>query len=99
MKNYIEDAKEGFFFDKSASSTFNANAARMMVSVLACNIVNFSKQIALPKCESSLRVSTSLICLFKVTIRVVHTGQRVRLRLSFMIFQKARKLVFFWAYE
>src|SRR5699024_11721419 len=32
MENYIKEAKTGFFFDKTDSSTFNANAARMMRS-------------------------------------------------------------------
>ncbi len=43
MENYIKEAKAGFFFDKTDSSTFNINAARIMVSVLAYNIVNVSR--------------------------------------------------------
>lgn len=82
MENYIKEAKEGFFFDKTDSSTFTANAARMMVSVLAYNIINFMKQIALPKTETGLRVSTLRIRLFKVAARVVFTGRRIQLRLS-----------------
>lgn len=82
MENYIKEAKEGFFFDKTDSSTFTANAARMMVRVLAYNIINFMKQIALPKTETGLRVSTLRIRLFKVAARVVFTGRRIQLRLS-----------------
>lgn len=82
MENYIKEAKTGFFFDKTDSSTFNANAARMMVSVLAYNIVNFLKQLALTKHDSGLCVSTLRIRLFKVAARVVHTGRRIQLRLS-----------------
>ncbi|MEK1299951.1 IS1380 family transposase [Limosilactobacillus fermentum] len=82
MENYIKEAKTGFFFDKTDSSTFNANAAPMMVSVLAYNIVNFLKQLALTKHDSGLCVSTLRIRLFKVAARVVHTGRRIQLRLS-----------------
>ncbi len=82
MENYIKEAKTGFFFAKTDSSTFNANAARMMVSVLAYNIVNFLKQLALTKHDSGLYVSTLRIRLFKVAARVVHTGRCIQVRLS-----------------
>ncbi len=54
----------------------------MMVSVLAYNIINFMKQIALPKTETGLRVSTLQIRLFKVAAAFVFTGRRIQLRLS-----------------
>lgn len=82
MENYIKEVKEGFFFDRTDSSTFNANAARMMVSVLAYNIINFLKQFALPKQHANLRISTLRTQLLKVAVHVVHTGRRIQLRFN-----------------
>ena len=82
MENYIKEAKAGFFFDKTNSSTFNANAAHMMVSVLAYNIVNFMKRLAFPNREGGLCIDTIRLQLFKVAVRVVHTGHRIKLRFS-----------------
>ncbi|SER99689.1 Transposase DDE domain group 1, partial [Pediococcus ethanolidurans] len=48
MENDIKEAKEGFFFDKTNSTGFIENHARMMLSVLAYNLVSLFKQLSLP---------------------------------------------------
>lgn len=45
MENYIKEAKNGFYFDKTDSPTFIENHARMIVSLLAYNIVNFMRTL------------------------------------------------------
>ncbi|MBR3120171.1 MAG: transposase [Oceanobacillus sp.] len=47
MENYIKVEKHGFFLDKTDSSGFRENQARMMVSLLAYNIVNFLHTLCL----------------------------------------------------
>ena len=49
MENYIKEAKNSFFFDKTDSPRFIENDARMMISVLAYNIVNFLRTICFEK--------------------------------------------------
>ncbi|MFL2100777.1 transposase [Desemzia sp. FAM 24101] len=48
MENYIKDAENGFYFDKTNSSSFLENNAHMMVSLLTYTPINFMKQICLP---------------------------------------------------
>ena len=38
MENFIKEAKNGFYFDKTDSPSFLENHARMMVSLLAYNL-------------------------------------------------------------
>lgn len=66
MENFIKEAKTGFYFDKMASTHFVENTARMMVSVLAYNLVSFMKQLALPRQGAGLQISTLRLWLFKV---------------------------------
>ena len=56
MENFIKEAKNGFYFDKTDSSSFLENHARMMVSLLAYNIVNFMKTVCLPAKEAAFQV-------------------------------------------
>ena len=49
MENYIKEAKNSFFFDKTDSPEFTENHARMMVSVLAYNLFNFLKTCCFDK--------------------------------------------------
>jgi len=41
MENYIKEAKNSFYFDKTDSPRFIENSGRMMISLIAYNIVNF----------------------------------------------------------
>jgi len=40
MENYIKEAKNGLFFDQMNRSSFHANEAKVMISVLAYNLIN-----------------------------------------------------------
>lgn len=54
MENYIKVEKHGFFLDKTDSSGFRENQARMMVSLLAYNIVNFLHTLCLSGQEDGI---------------------------------------------
>lgn len=82
MENYIKEAKNGFYFDKTDSSTFLENHARMMVSLLAYNLVNFMKTICLPVKEAAFQVDTLRLRLFKVAGKLVRSGRKLFLKTS-----------------
>lgn len=81
MENYIKEAKAGFYFDKTDSSSFVANHARMILSLLAYNLVSFLKQL-LPAAQVGLSVDTLRLRLFKIAGEVVHSGRKIQLKLS-----------------
>lgn len=82
MENFIKESKNGFSFDKTDSSTFLENHARMMVSLLAYNVVNFMKTLCLPEKENQTQVGTLRMRFFKVAGKVVKTGRKLFLQLS-----------------
>lgn len=66
MENYIKEAKNSFFFDKTDSPEFTENHARMMVSVFAYNLFNFLKTCCFDKKWRGLQVNTIRLRLFKI---------------------------------
>ncbi|KRN43640.1 transposase DDE domain protein [Pediococcus damnosus] len=82
MENDIKEAKEGFFFDKTNSTGFIENHARMMLSVLAYNLVSLFKQLCLPPQHVSVRVGTLRLWLFKIAGKLVRSGRKLYLKLS-----------------
>lgn len=82
MENDIKEAKEGFFFDKTNSTGFIENHARMMLSVLAYNLVSLFKQLSLPPQHASVRVGTLRLWLFKIAGKLVRSGRKLYLKLS-----------------
>ncbi|ANJ69830.1 hypothetical protein FBA2_07530 [Latilactobacillus curvatus] len=82
MENDIKEAKAGFYFDKTDSSHFIENEARMMLSVLAYNLISFMKQLALPKQHTGSRIGTLRLRLFKMAGKLVHGRRQLRLKLS-----------------
>lgn len=82
MENYLKEAKSGSYFDKTYSPRFLKNQARMMVSVLAYNMVNFMRTLCFTKETKGFQVSTIRLFLFKVAEKLVHSGRKNFLRLS-----------------
>ena len=82
MENYIKEAKNGFYFDKTDSSGFLENQARMMVSLLAYNLINFMKSICLPVKEAAFQIDTLRLRFFKVAGKLVHSGRKRFLKTS-----------------
>ena len=82
MENFIKEAKNGFYLDKTDSPSFLENHARMMVSLLAYNIVNFMRTLCFTKASAGMQVDTIRLRLFKVAGKLVRTGRRLLLKLS-----------------
>ena len=82
MENYIKEAKNSFFFDKTDSPRFIENEARMMISLLAYNLVNFLRTLCFEPKSKGLQVDTIRFRLFKVAGKLVSTARQVYLKLS-----------------
>ena len=82
MENYIKEAKNSFFFDKTDSPEFLENEARMMISLLAYNLVNFLRTLCFEPKSKGLQVDTIRFRLFKVAGKLVSTARQMYLKLS-----------------
>lgn len=82
MENFIKEAKSGFYFDKTDSPLFLENHVRMMISVLAYNLVNFLKTIAFEKLNQRMTIHSIRVKLLKVAGKLVQSGRQVYLKLS-----------------
>lgn len=54
----------------------------MILSLLAYNLVSFLKQL-LPAAQAGLSVGTLRLWLFKIAGKVVHSGRKIQLKLSY----------------
>jgi hypothetical protein len=82
MENFIKEAKAGFAFDKTDSSKFTANAFRMMMSVLAYNVISMMKNCILPVEMRSWTISTIRTHLIKIAGKLVHHARKTTLKLD-----------------
>lgn len=82
MENFIKEAKLGFYFDKTDSPRFLENHVRMMISVLAYNLVNFLKTIGFEQVNRGMTIHSIRLTLLKVAGKLVKTGRQVYLKLS-----------------
>ena len=71
MKNFIKEGKEGFDFSSVSSSSKVVNANRLQVHVLAYNLFNWFRRIALPANMRKLRIDTVRLKLLKVAAKAV----------------------------
>ena len=82
MENYIKEAKNGFFFDKTDSPTFIENYVRMMMSVIAYNLLQCLKYIAFDTQQTGMTIQTIRLKFFKVAGKLVRTARKIHLKLS-----------------
>ena len=82
MENFIKEAKNGFFFDKTDSSHFLENAVRMTVSLFSYNITNFMRTLVFSEKAKGLQIQTIRLRLFKIEGKLILTGRRMMLKLS-----------------
>ncbi|MFV8240744.1 IS1380 family transposase [Aerococcus viridans] len=82
IENYIKEAKNSFYFDKTDSPRFIENHGRMMISVIAYNLINFLRSICFEKGWVGLQINTIRLRLFKVAGKLVNTARRMYLKLS-----------------
>lgn len=75
MENFIKEGKSGFDFSAVSSSSMIVNANRLQVHVLAYNLFNWFRRLALAASMRKLRVDTIRLKLLKVAARVVHSAR------------------------
>ncbi len=71
-----------FFFDKTDSPRFVENHTRMVISVLAYNLVNFLKTIAFKKIDQGMTIQTIRLHFLKIAGKLVQTARKIYLKLS-----------------
>ena len=75
MENFIKEGKNGFDFASVSSSSEVVNANRFQIHVLAYNIFNWFRRLALPMTMRKLMVDTIRVKLMKIAARVVRSGR------------------------
>ncbi|MFZ2379979.1 MAG: transposase, partial [Trichococcus flocculiformis] len=81
-ENFIKEAKGGFYFDKTDSPRFLENYVRMMISLLAYNLINCLKTIGFDKKNQGMTIHSIRLTFLKVAGKLVQTGRRAYLKLS-----------------
>ena len=75
MENYIKEGKSGFDFSSVSSASKVVNANRLIVHVLAYNLFNWFRRIALPVSMRKQQIDTIRLKLMKIAARVVRTAR------------------------
>ena len=81
MENFIKECKNGFDFGGVSSSSMIVNANRLQVHVLAYNLFNLFRRLALPGKMKHQEVNTIRLKLIKIAARCVHNSRRVFFKL------------------
>jgi hypothetical protein len=71
MENFIKESKNGFDFDSMSSHSKVVNANRLQISMLAYNLFNWFRRIALPANMRKLQIDTIRLKLIKIASRIV----------------------------
>jgi len=74
MENFIKEGKNGFDFGAVSSSSEIVNANRLQVHVLAYNIFNWFRRLALPETMRRLTVDTIRLKLMKIASRLIRSA-------------------------
>ena len=75
MENFIKEGKNGFDFSAVSSSTMIVNANRLQVHVLAYNLFNWFRRLALAANMRKMCIDTIRLKLLKVAAKVVHSAR------------------------
>lgn len=81
MENFIGEGKQGFDFASVSSRNMTVNANRLQLHVLAYNIFNWFRRLALPKNMNKNLIDTVRLKLLKIAAKVVHSGRYVKFKL------------------
>lgn len=82
MENDIKEAKNGFFMEKTDSTKFQANRARMLVSQLGYTLMHILKNNCLLKEDSTSTMATIRHRLLKVAVKIVRHARKIYYNLS-----------------
>ena len=75
MENFIKEGKSGFDFSAVSSCRMVVNANRLQVHVLAYNLFNWFRRLALAENMRKMRIGTIRLKLLKVAAKVVHSAR------------------------
>jgi len=81
MENFIKESKNGFDFKTLSSSSKSVNANRLQISMLAYNLFNWFRRLALPEKMRHLRIDTIRMKLFKIASKVVRGARYLTFKL------------------
>ena len=81
MENFIKEAKLGFFMDKTDSSKFVINEARMWLGVLSYNIIQLMKSWVFPPSMKKWTIGTIRQRLIKVATKIVSHAGKIHFKL------------------
>ena len=75
MENFIKECKSGFDFAAVSSSSRLVNANRLLIHVLAYNLFNWFRRLALAASMRKQQIDTIRLKLLKVATRVVKSAR------------------------
>ena len=75
MENFIKEGKSGFDFSSVSSKSKVVNANRLRVHMLAYNLFNWFRRLALAAGMKKQRIDTVRLKLLKVAARAVHSAR------------------------
>lgn len=82
MENLIKESKNGFNFGKTDSHEFIKNEVRMMISVLAYNIIGLMKLMVFPEEERTKTMVTIRNSIIKIGAKIITHGRRIYVKMS-----------------
>lgn len=82
MENFIKETKYGLSLDRFPCQEFHANWAYLTIGMLAYNIVNWIKRLALPSMYKKRLIKALRYRFFNVAARIVKHGRRVVMKLA-----------------
>ena len=81
MENFIKEGKSGFDFSSVSSHSMTVNANRLQVHVLAYNLFNWFRRLALSATMRKQRIDTIRLKLLKVAAKAVHSARSIVFKL------------------
>jgi hypothetical protein len=81
MENFIKEGKNGFDFGAVSSRYELVNSNRFQVHVLAYNIFNLFRRLALPESMSNNLIDTIRMKLIKIAAKIVRSGRYIFFKL------------------
>ncbi len=81
MENYIKESKSGFDFSSVSSHSMVVNANRLQIHMLAYNLSNWFRRLALASNMKKLRVDTIRLKLIKIAAKAVRTARYIVFKL------------------
>lgn len=81
MENFIKEGKSGFDFSSVSSHSMTVNANRLQVHVLAYNLFNWFRRLALSANMRKQRIDTIRLKLLKVAAKIVHSARYIVFKL------------------